>query len=347
MGSPVRALGAMVGVLFLGAAAGSALGSEPARLGVSAPPPKAEGAIRLATYNILNLFDEQDDPSLSGRFDDWFDNDKGMRAKPADQQAAVAATMRLLDADVIGLEEIESFDALIEFREKYLQGMGYDHVVSIDVGQERGIEQAVLSRFPIREATVWPTQSLGGVHPAMVGSRKNDLAGQPIDSRRSPLRVVVEVPAERAGGKPYELTLFVVHHKSGFGYDYWREREVAKLMETIREMQSRDPSRNIAVVGDFNARPQDRPVRMYSEAGMIDTLANRVEGEAKYLTHESDRTIDFIFVNGALQNEIVENSAFVLGTPLRAKGADWRTTPPPEGFAADHQPVAVDIMPRD
>lgn len=341
-----RAFG-VVGVLFLGVLARPGLAAETARLGVNTPPAKAAGAIRLASYNILNLFDDRDDPSLSGRFDDWFDRDNGLRAKPQDQQRAVAEAIRRLDADVIGLQEIESFDALIDFREKHLAGLGYDHVVSIDVGQERGIEQAVLSRFPIKEATVWPTQSLGGMHPEKVGSRVNELAGQPIDSRRSPLRVVIEVPAERTGGAAYEFILFVTHHKSGFGYDYWREREVARLMETIREMQSREPSRNIAVVGDFNARPQDRSVQMYSESGMIDTLADRAEGDPRFLTHESDRTIDFIFVNSAMSREVIEKSAFVLGTPLRPKGADWRTTPTPEGFAADHLPVSVDIMPRD
>lgn len=337
----------LAAVLILGASSCPAGDAPAPRLGTSAAPAKAPGTIRLASYNVLNLFDDRDDLLLSDRFDDWFDRDAGQRAKPPEQQQAVADAIRQLDADVVGLQEIESFDALIEFREKYLKGLGYDHVVSIDVGQERGIEQAVLSRFPIKEATVWPTQALGGAHPEMVGSRKNDLAGQPIDSRRSPLRAVVEVPADRTGGKPYELTVFVVHHKSGFGYDYWREREVAKLMEMISELQSREPARNIAVLGDFNARPQDRSVKLYCEAGMIDTLGGRVDGDARFLTHESDRTIDFIFVNGALQNEIVENSAFVLGTPLRPKGADWRTTPTPAGFASDHQPVAVDITPRD
>lgn len=320
---------------------------EPPRLGVAEAPARAPGTIRLATYNILNLFDDRDDPSLKGRYDDWHDQRAGLRAKPEEQKRAVAEAMRRLDADIIGLQEIESFDALIEFREQYLQGMGYEHVVSIDVGQERGIEQAVLSRFPIREVTVWPSQELGGVHPEMVGTRPNELAGQPIRSRRSPLRVVVEVLAETTGGEPYELTLFVVHHKAGFGNDYWREREAMKLLETIRAMEQANPERNIAVLGDFNARPEEAPVTTYLSAGFIDTLGSHATDDPRVISHESGRRFDFILVNRALRHEVVEGSAFVLGTPLRPAGADWRTTPAPEGFAADHLPVAVDLVAKD
>ncbi len=345
------ALPALVSAAALGATAHA----QSLRVGSPEAPAPREGAVRLATYNVLNLFDDRDDPSLTGRHDDCYSYDKTVRAKPADEQSAVADAIRRASPDIIGLQEIESFDALIEFRETYLADMGYDHAVSIDVGQERGIEQAVLSRFPIREATVWPNMPLGGVHPEMYGDQKNWHAGEPIEYRRSPLYVRIEIPSgaqdrrgdDGASGPAYELELFVVHHKSGRHNDYWREKEAARLVEMIQEMQRADPARNIAVLGDFNARPNDESVRMYRRAGLRHVIDRDSAGGADpaKLTHSSGRAIDFILVNEALAPEIVDGSAFVLATPLRDEGQDWRTTPPPAGYASDHMPVCVDLVP--
>ncbi len=311
------------------------------RLGRADAPAKADGAIRLATYNVLNLFDEHDDPTLTGRNDDM------SSVKPEREKIAVADTLRRLDADIVALQEIESFQALVEFRDAYLQGMGYDYVASIDAGDDRGIEQAVLSRFPLREATVFPFMPLGGVHPEKYGNEKNWYAGEPIECRRSPLQVVVTVPSTD-GAQPYELTLFVVHHKSGTYNDYWREKESARFAAMINDLQTANRGRNIAVLGDFNAQPKDESVKTYATvAGMTDIFPDRSPGDPATLTHESDRTIDMIWVNDALSRDLVAGSAFVLGTPHRPAGADWRTVSPPEGYASDHLPVAVDLTPAD
>lgn len=306
------------------------------RFGSRDAAPKAPGAVRLATYNVENLFDDRDDPSLSGRSEDIDDT------KPESELIAAAAAIRKLDADVLALQEVESREALIEFRESHLQGLGYEHVVSIDAGDDRGIENAVLSRHPVRLAQVWPGRALGGVHPDLYEGKENWYKGQPLRFRRSPLRVDVEI--EGPDG-PYTLTLFVVHHKSGRGSGYWREAEARGVLDLIAEIQADDPGRNIAVLGDLNSGPDEEVVGVYAAAGLIDTLAARSPGNPQFVTHESGRTIDFILVNGELAGEILPGTATVLGMPARPEGADWRTTAPPPGYASDHYPVAVDLTP--
>ena len=322
-----------------------ALGQGGPRLGVAQAPAKDAGVIRVASYNLLNLFDDRDDPALSGEAEDLDD------AKPHEQKLAAAKAIRALNADVIGLQEIESYDALSEFVHEYLDGMGYEHVVSIDVGQERGIEQAVISRFPITEAMVWPHMPLGGVHPDLYGNKPNELAGQPVLCRRSPLRVTVEVPAgtSGAGDNPYRLTLFVVHHKSGKYNDYWRNRESARFVQMIQQLEESEPGRNIVVLGDFNALNTDWSVSNYRDAGMYDVFGNDRTPDASQTTHESGRCIDFIMINSALHREVKPESAFVLGVPVRsAEAAErWWETEAPEGYASDHMPLAVDIYPQD
>lgn len=311
------------------------------RFGIAQPPAKTTGALRLATYNVLNLFDDIDDPHLSERNEDIDDT------KPASELAGVAKTIRRIDADIIALQEIESKSALMAFRDEYLSDMGYDHIVSVDSGDPRGIENAVLSRYPIQHIELWPGLELGGVHPDLFGNKANWYAGQPLVFKRSPLRVDVRVPGEE-DEQDYLLSLFVVHHKASRGNDYWREAEAGKLVELIQELESESPKRNIAVLGDFNAEPEARSVGVYVEAGLVDLSGAGSEADSgAWVTHESGRRIDYVFVNTAFAAEVREGGQFVLGTPARPEGADWRTTPAPSGYASDHYPVVVEFGPRE
>ncbi len=309
------------------------------RIGALEPTPRTAGAIRLATYNIENLFDDRDDPSLSGPLEDADDT------KPEEHQRAAAEAIRRIDADIVALQEIESFDALIEFREKFLKGMGYRFVHSVDVGAERGIEQAVLSRFPIIHAETWPVMPLEGVEPETIDGKPNENAGKPMVSRRSPLGVTIEVPEEVTKGSAYRLTLLIVHQKSGRGFGFWREAESRGIIELYRRLAGDGQDRNVAILGDFNATPDQKSVRMYQQAGLIDALGDHDLTDVNFISHASGRDIDHILVSPGLSREVVKGSGFVLATAQLRREEDWRTAPKPKGYASDHLPVVVDIVP--
>lgn len=305
------------------------------RFGAAEAPAKGEGVVRLCTYNVENLFDGLDDPAYSGRNEDLDDE------KPLHELEAVARAIREADADILCLQEIESLEALTAFRDAHLEGMGYDHIASIDAGGPRGIEQAVLSRFPIVNAQNWPGLELGGVHPELYGSQQNWNAGKPLTFRRSPLRVDIEVPT---GEGSSVWTVFVVHHKSGFGAAYWREAEAKGMVGLIETLQQDEPGRPIVVLGDFNAQISDASVKTYLDAGFesADGLASK-PGD-RFVTHESGRRIDHILVNEAASGHIQDGSGFVLGTQARPAGIDWRDLATFDGYAADHYPVCVDLV---
>ena len=304
------------------------------RFGVADAPAKPAGAVRIATYNILNLFDDDDDPALSGRYEDIDDT------KPLHERLAVARAIRELDADVLCVQEIESVAALTEFRDEFLADMGYKHIASVDAGDERGIEQAVLSRKPIVHTQNWVRKPLGGVHPENYGpSGKNWYAGQPIVFHRSPLRVDVDLGTPDA---PQIVTLFVVHHKSGRYSAYWRDAEAAGTAELLKDLQVEHPDRPVLVLGDFNALTTDPSVQTYLKAGFDDIFAKRSGGD-EAVSHESGRRIDLILANGPAMAQLLADQAFVLGTAARPGGIDWRDLPTFVGLASDHYPVAVDF----
>ena len=306
------------------------------RYGIATPPPKADGHFRLTTYNVENLFDDIDDPTLSGDDEDIDDT------KPEHQLIAVARAIHKLDSDVICMQEIESLDALMAFRDKYLSDMGYEYVVSLDAGNSRGIENAVLSRFPLSNPELWIGKELGGVHPEMYGKNKNYNAGLPVAFRRSPLKVDVDIPATETRDA-WTMTLFVVHHKSGYYNQYWREAEARTIDKLAHQVETDHPGRAIVILGDFNAEPSDESVKIYLKDGFHDIFANRTNEGNAIISHESNRRIDLMLANSAAAEYLDESSAFVLGTAARPIGVDWKDLDTFEGYASDHYPVSVDI----
>ena len=306
------------------------------RYGFEEAPARTAGTIRIGSYNVRNYFDDVDDPALQGEWDD-----KDLASRPA-QLKALAEAIRALDADVLALQEVESRDALVRFRDAYLADMGYEHVASLDAGYYRGVEQSVLSRVPITSVRNWPGLSTEGVVRA--GEGFQPIPEEPVTTfQRSPL--MVDLKTEDG----YECTLFVVHLKAGgLSNAYRREAEGLKLLELIAERTLDEPHRNVVVLGDFNALYNYKSMRLLVEAGLIDTMHHRATNsfdadQPRWITHESGRILDYILLNASARNELVPGSPFVLGTLHPGDDYDWRTGEPPDGHASDHYPIAVEL----
>ena len=312
------------------------------RYGLRVSPEAVPGSIRIGSYNVLNYFDDVDDPALSGEWDD-----AELTSRPG-QLAALAKAIRELDADVLALQEVESLDALRRFRDEHLGDMGYVHVASLDAGYYRGVEQSVLSRVPVTNISNWPALSTADV--VRSGEGFQPVPEDPkLEFQRSPL--MVDLKTEDG----YEFTLIVVHLKSGgLAHAYRREAEGLKLLEIVAERLESDPERNVIVLGDFNAKSQYKSMQLLLDGGLVDAMAHRVTEatnveSARWVTHESGRIIDYILVNDHAAHEVVPESGFVLGTfyPGDSNHYDWRKDDAPEGHASDHYPIAIDLVPRD
>lgn len=313
------------------------------RFGVAKAPPRTQGAIRIGSYNTLNLFDDKDDPKLSGEFDDIT-----MTIDP-DRAAALAAAIKALDADILALQEVESEEAVRWFVDRWLKDAGYKHIASRDVGNPRGIECAVISRFPIVDVKTFVDANLDDVVRAGEGwaERPKDAPAMGrLRYQRSPLVVTVKI------NDGYQLTVFSLHHKASAGFEHQREAEALKTVELVRRLEQEDPTRNIVLMGDFNAAPWDKSFRVYLDAGLVDAFAARSTDRTKpesrrWRTHESERVLDYILLNRAAFREFVPGSAFVLGTLHPGDNYDYRKDKPPKGYASDHYPIGVEVMAKD
>lgn len=269
-------------------------------------PAKVAGEFRLATLNV-----EQ----LAGPMD----------AEPSDgaHLEAIAALIRDTDADLLALQGVQSLEAVQWFVAEYLDGAGYEYIVSLDVGHERGVENALLSRVPTEMSSVWPSLALGGRHPVLAGDVPNPYAGQPIRFRRSPLMVQVVLP-----GDPRSLTLFIVEHKGGDRFGYWRESEAAAIttLATAVGMNQR-----IIVLGSFHAPIDDPALQPYFDSGFSDALARGGTGDPAATELSGDRT-DFVLANRVALGSLDGKNAFVIS---REAGSS--------GLQTEHFPVGIGV----
>ena len=365
--------------------------------GIAKAPPKAAGTIRLGAYNIENFFDGVDDPTLSGEYDDIKMQTSEDRCK------SLAKAIHDLDADVLGLEEVEGEDALRWFRDTYLKDMGYEFLASKEVGYYRGVEQSLLSRFPIKDVQIWTTEDLAPMEkyiPKDTDQRKKEGWGddpkvkEPLKFQRSPLKATIELPSGQ------ELTLYVLHHKAGGkATAHHRELESLRINEMVKADLAKNPDAFVAVVGDFNATPMEKAAKLYRDkafAGLVSAYEFRPEADqakekksaapdatdssaeadgsadansddsvtksdatakadakskaaeklaAKnlYLTHITNRSIDYILLSPALVKIAVPKSFFVFGTLMPGSDYDYKKDQPPAGYASDHCPIAIDL----
>jgi endonuclease/exonuclease/phosphatase family metal-dependent hydrolase len=276
--------------------------------GSQAPQPVARaqpGQIVVAAYNILNLFDDIDDP---------YRDDEGTPAKPREQLEALAQSIESLGADVIALEEVENRDYLERFVDVFLPHLGYDHVVLFEGNDTRGIDVALISRVPVGEVR-------SHRHLRFKGS---DGSAQHFQ------RDLLAVTLEPEGGPPVQV--WVVHLKSKRGDDdeassIIRVAEATQIRKLLDGELARDPQARIMITGDFNDTADSATVETIVGAGptAMWSVMTDLGPDPKVLTYnegEYKSVIDFMLVSPGLRQQYVKGSFHVPQGSIETTGSD-------------------------
>jgi predicted extracellular nuclease len=310
-------------------------------------------SLTVAFYNLENLFDPADDPSMTG--DDEFTptGKNGWTQERLDRKLeAIARVIRAMDAyggaDIVGLCEMENRAVLDRLVGEFLP-KGQYAVVHEDSEDERGIDVALIYR------------------PAAVSVRGHRL--HRIDLGDDRTRQILSVSLEREG-KPF--TVMVNHWPSRSGGE---EKSEPKRIEAARtaarvidSLYAIDASADIILMGDLNDEPTNRSLvdvldaSAYSGAAFNDRMINLAAPVAEadtigsYFYRGQWETIDQILLSrGALDNRglvMIETSQSVF-TPefIRDEKADRTARPAYRtykgsqyiGGVSDHFPVIVRV----
>ncbi|WP_338698234.1 endonuclease/exonuclease/phosphatase family protein [Streptomyces sp. Q6] len=266
---------------------------------VAAAPPAAAGTpgavpLRIATYNI----------HAGSGMDNVFDLDRQ------------AAALRALDADVIGLQEVDvhwgersrNLDVAQELADRLGMRVSFAPIYSLDPvttgGPRREYGVAVLSRYPIRSAANHDITRLSTQDPNPVPAPAPGFGEVTLKVRGVPVQV------------------FVTH------LDYRADPSVrvAQVADTRRVMaaeRAAEPGARQVLLGDFNAErtaPELAPLwRELTDAGPVN-------GEGTYPANVPVKRIDFV----------------AAGEGIRVRSAQV----PGEAAASDHRPVVAELSVR-
>jgi len=278
------------------------------------------GTFRVATYNVDNYLEQ---PTQTRT-----------HAKTAEAKAKIRETIKVMNPDVLALEEMGDTNALLELQAS-LRADGQDfpyweHIQGFDTN----IHVAILSKLPV------------------VARRPHTNDFFLLDGRRLPvLRGFAEVDVRAATN--FTVTLLVAHLKSRLkaaAADEAEERlgEAKVLRGIIDARLAHDPEARFIVLGDFNDTKDTAPIKEIIGRGktkLFDTRPAECNGDTVpaeppyyeprdvawtyyYGKDDTYSRIDYIFASPAMKRHWLANETYV---PFVA---NW-------GAGSDHRPVVA------
>lgn len=268
------------------------------------------------------------------------------------QVQAIGKVIRRVDADVIGLCEVEDRRTLETFNVQVL-GRKYPYCMLIEGNDERGIDVGILSKHPI----VSLRSNASTVDPAEKMRRDGST---PRLFNRDCLEAVIDLPGGRG-----RLSVLVAHLKAKGGSaalevdtDRKRIRQSEEIARIVAERHARQgqPYR-VAVVGDLNETPdragangaalggrQTSIDAVLTGSGLFDIIRHTLGREASY-THVEERggqvrkgQIDYILLSPDLKAAAVSCGIDRSGQALWGPRAVTRAA-----AASDHAALYVDF----
>lgn len=257
--------------------------------------------IRVASFNIRNLFDDVDDPYFL---------DETTNAKPRQELIRLSESIRKLDADVVALQEVESRGYLQRFDDVFLHDLGYE-VVHFSGNDRRGSGLAVLTRIPVGQ---------------VVSNRHRSFAGPDGEMTRFSRDLLCVELLPSAGSKPFEV--WVTHLKSKReGPEATEPKRMAEVTEIRRLFAARllqDPDARILLCGDFNDTFDSNPIRtLIGDGQLVKHFVDKLPNDpVTYNLEPYQAMIDFIFGSKSAAQAYVADTYRIENQTLEQSGSD-------------------------
>lgn len=274
---------------------------------MSFPPPypepsKPAHSWTLASYNVQDLFDTTDDHEA----EDLRPTENELRNK----LTRLGRVLHILDADVVGLMEVENLGVLRRLNEEALADLGYSEAILVEGNDpERGIDVALLSRFPVAQVV----SHAGETYSADNGTERRLFS-------RDCLECHVVLPTGET------LVVLVNHFKSKRGGEAetepLRTGQARRVRAIADGLLPRFPL--VAVVGDLNDDADSRALLPLLSGPLTDLLARDVPPAECYTFVHAGRTerIDYLLASPALAKQFIPNSALLLHDTWAKRASD-------------------------
>ena len=259
-------------------------------------------SLTLATFNVRNFFDADNDPL---KLDDV--------PNPSDvtkKIAALGAALRMIDADVIALQEVENLQILTRLRDDALSDEGYGEVRLVEGNDPRGIDVALLSRHPVTRQISHKDDHFPGVD------------GDTVSHGFS--RDCLEVDLDVKGRK---VTLLINHLRAkGYGSDDAAQRnaQAARVRAIADAILAANAQALLTVVGDLNDVPTSRALTLLMQGNppLTDPTSGNPPLQRYTVAWGNKEQVDYLLLSPALRASLVPGSATAIHTNIFSATSD-------------------------
>jgi predicted extracellular nuclease len=339
----------------------------------SSPDP-IEGSVRVATFNVLNFFtsidDGIDDCGPTGNLEcRGADNEEELRRQLAKLVAGIIA----LDADIVGIQEIEN-----DIRHRPQDGSrAHDAVLTLvealNRAEGRGTWAWVgpanhYNDYPVRNEIIYRTSSVDPIdravaleHEAFDKKRPGDI--EPVG--RPPLAQRFRALIDQVSPRPFAVV--VNHFKSkgsscesigdpdtGDGQancNLTRVAQAEALLDFIEELE--EDSRGVLAIGDFNSYAMEDPIDTLEAGGLTDLVGSTFGNESYSFVFDGQLgTLDYILASEAMLDMVTGITSFRINvdepdildydTSFKQPAQDALYEPLPYRVS-DHDPIIVGL----
>ena len=324
-----------------------------------ATPPDTGGTVTVASFNVLNYFTTID----SGRSICGPSGDAGCRGADSDiefdrQHAKTISTLLALDADIVGLMELEnngdtSLQSIVDGLNAEARAGTWDFVATGIIGTD-----AIAVGLIYRTGTVEPVGNFA-ILTSSIDSRFNDRKNRPTLAQTFDVidgggRFTVAVNHLKSKGSDCN-DLDDPNLNDGQGEcNATRTSAAAALGDWLSADPTGSGDPDILIIGDMNAYLQEDPIVALREAGFVNLLENAIGTDAYSFVYDGQAgALDHAFASRALFSQVagvVEwhinsdepplidyNLDFDRDAGLFDKSTPFRTS--------DHDPVIVGLNP--
>lgn len=301
---------------------------------------KSDNSVRIASFNVLNFFNGngagQGFPTPRGA-----DTPEQMQR----QQKKIVAALTAIDADIIGLMEIENDgfgerSAITQLVKALEKASGKDYAIAEPRAEKIGTDQITVGiiyqpqRVKPSSHAIFTRQG-----PFSWGSRP-PLAQSFIDARTDKEFSVVVNHFKSKGSCPEDSES--PNSNQNDGQACWNDLRLQSSRELTQWIQNESLA-NPVLLGDFNAYYQEDPVRYLTDNGFYNPSNAK---DYSYVYDSQAGALDHVFVSDALQDAIKK----LYHLPFNAD-EPWVYDYRDEAYFAegpfrssDHDPLVLDLV---
>lgn len=319
-------------------------------------PPETGGSLRVATFNMLNFFTGLDDGEpVCGPAGDAECRGADSQAEFSRQRAKTVSTLRQLDADIVGVMEVENnggkaLASLVDGLNESGGGWAY-----IDTGTIA--TDAIAVGLIYRSAAVEPAGDFaildGGADARFDAGKNRPSLAQTFRALDSGAMFTVVVNHLKSKGSDCD-ELGDRNQNDGQGNcNRTRTRAVEALLDWLATDPTGSSDPDVLVIGDLNAYLMEDPVRTLDAAGYVNLLQNddAAGGHYSYVFDGQAGALDHAFASPALAEQVTGAAAWHINAdeaPLFDYNLEFGRSPAlfdaASPFrASDHDPLLVGL----